>query len=157
MKRPACRRPADAFDNSSMTPMIDVVFLLLIFFVCAAARQVRESLLGADLPAGGIASAQAEEQPKPQLDRVWLTLRKGPDGVTRAELNGTEYSLGQVEQPLRQLAQIAPEIPVVLDIDGDVALGDMIHVYDACRSAHFESVHFAVDLPGKSTENPGAS
>ena len=149
MKRPACRRPADPFDNSSMTPMIDVVFLLLIFFVCAAARQVREAVLGADLPTGGIASTQTEEKPKPQLDRVWLSLRKGRDGATRAELNGTDYGLNEVEMPLRQLAQIAPEIPVVLDIGEDVELGDMIHVYDACRAAHFESVNFAVNLPAK--------
>ena len=28
-----------------MTPLIDVVFLLLIFFVCASTGQIRESLL----------------------------------------------------------------------------------------------------------------
>ena len=40
-----------------MTPLIDVVFLLLIFFVCASTGQIRESLLPTELSGGSIESA----------------------------------------------------------------------------------------------------
>ena len=39
-----------------MTPMIDVVFLLLIFFVCASIGQIPESLLPTPLNSGSIDS-----------------------------------------------------------------------------------------------------
>ena len=39
------------------------------------------------------------------------------------------------------------EIPVILDIEPKVPLGDMIHVYDIARAAGFESINFAIDRP----------
>ena len=42
------RRRADRGDEA-MTPMIDVVFLLLIFFICAAAGQVKEAVLPTEM------------------------------------------------------------------------------------------------------------
>ena len=43
------------------------------------------------------------------------------------------------------LAELAPEIPVILDFEPDVQLEEMIHVYDTCLAAGFESISFAAD------------
>ena len=131
-------------DDRAMTSMIDVVFLLLIFFVCASVGQIRESLLATELPPGTLESNEVVEQQQP-LGRVWLTLeRRG--GVTIAEVNSREYDdLAALEATLRGLAELAPEIPVILDIGPDVPLGDLIRVYDTCRAARFQSIHFAAD------------
>jgi biopolymer transport protein ExbD len=143
MRIPAQTRSKDTFSNA-MTPMIDVVFLLLVFFVCAAAKQVREALLPADLPAGAVAASETLPE-KPILGEAWVYLRRGATGLTVAELNGTPYEdLGQLEQQLRGLAELAPEMPVILDIADDVEFGDLIRVYDVCRAAKFQSVNFAV-------------
>ena len=50
MRIPSQRR--SSLDNESMTPMIDVVFLLLVFFVCASVGQKPDRLLPAELSAG---------------------------------------------------------------------------------------------------------
>lgn len=130
-----------------MTPMIDVVFLLLIFFVCASIGQIRESLLPTDLAAGAIESPDIREQPKP-FGEVWLFLRTAADGRTEVQVNqgGETYSdFARLKRQLVLLAAATTEIPVILDIAPAVPLGDMIRVYDACRAAGFTSINFATE------------
>lgn len=132
--------------DDAMTPMIDVVFQLLIFFVIASTGQVAESFLPTALPPTGAVAASAEPpEREPWADEVWVKLHRDGDR-TIADMNGTLYEdLAQLEQVLRTLAEISRDNPVILDIAGDVPLGDLIRVYDACRAAGFESIAFAAD------------
>ena len=67
--------------------------------------------------------------------------------VTVVELNDREYSdEPSLRQTLLALSETTPEIPVILDIDGSVPLGDVVRVYDACQSAQFRQVSFATKL-----------
>ncbi len=127
-----------------MTSMIDVVFLLLIFFVCAAAGNVYELLLPTELAASGsVETASPVARPKP-VDEVWIYLTVGDDGRTLMKLNGTEHeSFDDLQQVLTSLAEIAPESPVILDIAPAVEAGQMVRVYDTCRAAHFQSISFS--------------
>jgi len=149
MKTPTRFTRGNISDNI-MTPLIDVVFQLLIFFVCAAALGAHELLLPADLAsAGGVKAELAPANPdEPANDEVWIALSVDGRGQTIMELNGTRYaSLDQLAAVLGQLAEIAPESPVVLDIAGDVQAGAMIGVYDACRQAGFQSINFKAPDP----------
>lgn len=51
------------------------------------------------------------------------------------------------EETLRELAATANEIPVILDIGGEVPLEDAVSVFDACRAAGFCSISFAAEEP----------
>jgi biopolymer transport protein ExbD len=136
-------------NDAAMTPMIDVVFLLLIFLLCASTNQIQESLLPTDLAAGAIESNQIEVQPKP-FGEVWLFLRTGRNGRSEVQVNqgGETYAdFDRLERQLNLLAAATTEIPVILDIEPKVPLGDMIHVYDIARAAGFESINFAIDRP----------
>lgn len=125
-----------------MTSMIDVVFLLLIFFVCAAAGQMSEALLPTDLAAGSTESVVAMEKPVP-VDEVWVYLSMGAGRQPVMKLNGTDYaSFDALRATLRGLAAIAADSPVILDIASDVPAGEMIRVYDTCRAAGFTSINF---------------
>ena len=129
-----------------MTPVIDVVFLLLIFFVCASIGQIRESTLPTPLAAGSIEAVDAVEAPEP-LGEVWVKLSRRGAGervVTTAEVNNQLYDdWGRLRGTLRELASVAPEIPVILDIDHGVPVGDFVDILDTCRSAGFDNVQFA--------------
>jgi biopolymer transport protein ExbD len=125
--------------------MIDVVFLLLIFFVCASVGKISEALLPTDLAAGSVESEEPIEQPERPFGDVWLFLRS-KNGRTATQVNkgGEVYDdAGRLETTLITLAELSSELPVILDIEPNVPLGDMIQVYDACRVAGFETVHFA--------------
>ena len=133
----------------AMTPMIDIVFLLLIFFVCASVGQIRESLLPTELPAGSIESPEFMDVEKPLVE-VWLKLYRNDDTRTVVEMNDLRYhDFQQLQTILAELSALASEIPVILDIAPDVPMQDMIRVYDACRAADFETIQFAIE-PGKS-------
>ncbi len=128
-----------------MTPMIDVVFLLLIFFISASANQIKELLLPTELATGSIESTETTPQEKP-LGEVWLKLKQR-ENHTIVELNDREYAeFDQLKQTLMELAALAPEIPVILDIAEDVPLGEMIRTYDTSLAAGFHSIHFATDV-----------
>ena len=134
--------------DDAMTPMIDVVFQLLIFFVIASTGQVAESFLPTALPATGAVAAPVEPvEREPWADEVWVKLYRDA-GRTIADMNGTLYEdLSRLEQVLRTLSEISRDNPVILDIADDVPLGDLIRVYDTCRAAGFESIAFAADAP----------
>lgn len=133
-------------EDRSMTPMIDVVFLLLIFFVCASAGQIRESILKTELAAGGVSSNEVIERDT-WLTEVWLRLKRSPEQEqTTVNMNDRDFdSMDELQPQLEALAKAAPEIPVILDIEPQVPLGDMIDVFDTCKAAGFESINFAAD------------
>jgi len=130
-------------DFGAMTSMIDVVFLLLIFFVVSASGQIREMLLPTELAAGAVETEVAVPEPEPLTVEVWLKLTRDGDR-TLVDMNGTIYEeLPKLKDQLRTLAEVGPENPIILDVAADVPLEDLVDIYDTCQGAGFESVNFA--------------
>lgn len=134
-------------DHGVMTPMIDVVLQLLIFFVIASTGHVAESLLPTQLPANGAIAAPVPRTERASwADEVFVKLSRNDAERTVADLNGMPYEdLQKLTGVLRELADVSQDNPIILDIEDAVPLGDAIQVYDACRSAGFESISFAAD------------
>ncbi len=134
----------DGFDSTTMTPMIDVVFLLLVFFVWTASISAIEYLLPSNLsPAAGTEQTTVEPPPPPDFDPVvvkvvWLGDRPGWIVNGRAVRQFSE-----VRDTLGTVAEIKADLPVIIDPAGDVPLGDVIDVYDLARLAGFEKIQFA--------------
>lgn len=144
-------------DDNAMTPMIDVVFQLLIFFIVASTGQVAEALLPAELPAAGAVAAPVEPLERESwADDVWVRLSvDAPSQRTVADLNGTLYAdLAQLKAVLSALAEISTENHVILDIADETPMRDVVFVLDTCRAAGFESVDFAADPPEVSAPPP---
>lgn len=133
----------DGFD-STMTPMIDVVFLLLVFFVWTASIQAVEYLLPSSLSAvAGSAEASSDPPPPPDFEPVvvkivWLGDR--PGWIVSG--NATDQ-LSNVRQTLETVAEIKRDLPVIIDPAPEVPLGDVIDVYDIARLVGFEEIQFA--------------
>jgi biopolymer transport protein ExbD len=155
MKVPSYTHRDEPRETMSMTPMIDVVFLLLIFFVCASVGQTRELLLSTPLAAGGVQTENSpEEMPLHRPDRVYLKLKQRDGGVL-IDLDGRILeSHEETRAMLIEVARIAPEIPVVIETADDVPLGEMIRLYDTCRSVDFETINFAISNPARRVAKP---
>ena len=145
MRIPTSRQRASQVDmQTAMTPLIDVVFQLLIFFICASTGHMKELLLPTDFRAGAIGAVDSELPEKP-LGEVWIRLTRDQE-ETVAFLEGREFrDLDSLDATLRNLANASTEIPVILQIAPDVPLGDVIRVYDVCRAAKFQSINFAAE------------
>jgi biopolymer transport protein ExbD len=126
-----------------MTPLIDVVFLLLIFFVCASVGQVSESLMPTELAAGAVSSL-APATDSPVASRIWVYVRQVEGGGLSLKVESRECAnMDQLSDSLMQLAELTPESPVILDIGPNVALEALVDTWDICNRAGFQSINFA--------------
>ena len=131
----------------SMTPMIDVVFLLLIFFVCTASFQIAEAVLPSPLATGGTTAVQLPpELTEVPLDRLLIEVSQ-EGRSTRLAINGQDCPTpARLSELLRALASIDRTLPVILDIAGETPLAAAIDVYDRCRLASFQRIQFAASI-----------
>jgi len=132
-----------------MTPMIDVIFLLLIFFVCTASFQPPEQWLPTlfSLP-GSVSEAPPLEEELEELEQVVVYLY-GPGGSPRWKVNQRPCrTLEELAAALRRLARIDNRIPVILDPEPQVPMGEVIQSYDLARAVGFQRIQFAA-RPGR--------
>ncbi len=133
-----------------MMPMIDVVFLLLIFFVWTANFQVVEHLLPSSVSAVTGASPQnPPDLPDPNIDFEQVVVRIVlVDGEVGWAMNDSSVeSLDQLRERLNAIARIKNDAPVILHPDQQVPLGHVIDVYDISRLVGFQEVQFAASQP----------
>lgn len=128
-----------------MTSMIDVVFLLLIFFVCTASFQEPEVRLPTHLLAQGTAPTDTPAPPDP-FEPVRVQVAREGEAVVWTLAGRTIRARGEIRSALAALAQAAPEVPVVVDPAGPTPIGDVIELYDFCRVAGFAKIQFAAKL-----------
>lgn len=130
----------------AMTPMIDVVFMLLIFFVWTASLQVSELMLPSSLVTR---EGKGTSEIDPELiDLERIVVRMGWDGERPSwTVNDVPVlNLAAVRQRLQTVAAIRADLPVLVDPVPAVPLGHVIDVYDAARTAGFEAVQFATPV-----------
>jgi biopolymer transport protein ExbD len=129
----------------AMTPMIDVVFQLLIFFICTASFQLAEELLPTSLAVAGGSGAPSPNENDADEARILVQAARAGD-TTRWAVNGQACeTLAHVRSALHAAAQVDRSQPVTLDVAGEVPLGDMIDVYDLCRLERIDRIQFAVE------------
>ena len=143
------RKPILHEDESlevKMTPMIDVVFLLLIFFVWTSSFELPEfDLPGsiAEPPAGGSQANASETPPTEVFDEIVIKLLM-KDATTWIEMGGERFD--DVEPLRRKIAEIISlgvQPPVIVDPDERITMGLAVEVYDAARLAGADRVLFA--------------
>ena len=139
----------------NMTPMIDVIFQLLIFFLCTSNFIQPERLLSTNLSLPG--AVQSPDALPPELiDLDEAVIEIHTDGSLYWLIAGVRYdSLETVGATLKALSEMKSDLPVLLDIDPEIPLGNVIDVYDLCRLCGLSKVQFAAeigDIENKSNE-----
>jgi len=127
-----------------MTSMIDVVFLLLIYFVITANFIIDEGTLLATMP-GNSAERPTDAPPDPPIQ---IDLTSSDDGVTyNIMVNGQRIenatSLAAFMTNRVQSAQMASDDIVQIKPQGVVRWQHVVNVFNACVTAKLENVGFA--------------
>ena len=119
----------------NMTPLIDVVFLLLIFFMVSTTFE-RESELRIALP-------EASEQPAaPRDDIILVSIDANEQMYIDAEpLPDTD--MATLDAALKAQALRLDAAPVVIRADAEVSHQAVIRVMDAARRAGLVNITFA--------------
>ena len=144
MRRPPYHRDPGGRLEVKMTPMIDVIFLLLIFFVCTASFRNEEVLPLPFPPLPGTIETAAQIDPlEEDLDEIVVKILWRNGGVLW-EINEREYyDLDRVEAVLATVRRLKSDLPVILDVEPAVPMENVIDVYDLCRQVGLEKVQFA--------------
>jgi biopolymer transport protein ExbD len=133
-------------DGDAMTSMIDVVFLLLVFFICASIGSTADRLLPADL-SGTQSKVSVETPPPPHTPVIRIELTPGPQGVS-VRLDGSDLTdLKELTIRLNQLAQADAGARIVLDVDDALAMQYFISLYDLCQRLKFRNISIAIAPP----------
>lgn len=129
MKFPHLNKKDASFN---LTPLIDVVFLLLIFFMLTTTFVNLENRIKVDLPTGDFAAAEPSEN-------IIVTITE----------NNTIYLNGKLIDPLKLTESIAAEIKdepekiVILEADKNVLHGKVIRVLDLLKKGGAERIAIA--------------
>ncbi len=149
MRLPSASRSTED-DVDPMTSMIDVVFLLLVFFICASIGSVADRLLPANLQGTtqiSPTSTAAEERWEHPPIRIRLQPAAAGRTVVGPEVLLDDQplaGLSELRNRLTQLAAADPSAPVVLNIHDDIHVQDFVTVYDLCQQLKLEKISFAV-------------
>ena len=127
----------------NMTPMIDVVFQLILFFMLTSSlthpRQIE-----LDLPESASAT-------KPQSEQAMIVSYRIQNGKPDLRLNGKAIAkLDQLGQAMRAIADPAQKPAVDVQIDRTVQYQNVIRVMDAVRSAGYAKFSLDTIAPGGS-------
>lgn len=118
-----------------LTPLIDIVFLLLIFYISIGRIQQIEAQLSIDIP-----TAKAGEQAERSIGDVIVNV-DADGGIT---VNNAPMEMAELERRLSRLAEISPGQSVIIRSDGAAAWQDVVAVLDACAMADIWNIKFAV-------------
>ena len=126
-----------------MTPLIDVVFLLLIFFmVTTSFTQARQEGTEEEIPLN-LPEATTGETPS-ETRRMTFFVRA--DG--RVELRGDVELKGDTfAEKLAELKRTQPEAQITLKGDEEATHGRIIELFDEIRRAGFDRVNLVTRSP----------
>lgn len=133
-----------------MTPMIDVIFQLLIFFICTSSFQLPEKLFATPIQSlmgnGPSESAQTFELPDDLQDFEEIAVQLHYESAAWWEVYGNRITdFAQLNTMLRTLAEDCPEVPLILDVDPNVPVESVIQLYSAGKKSGFQKIQFAVE------------
>lgn len=122
-----------------LTPMIDVVFLLLCFFVTSQIFAQWETEIDIALP-----TAATGDMPRRLPGEVIINVLA--DGAT--VVNGQTLDDAALRAMMDRLVELFPGQPVLLRADKSTAYEHVVRVLDTCRQADIWNISFATLAPG---------
>ncbi len=121
-----------------LAPMIDIVFLLLIFFIVTWQFTRSETELSVSVPT-------AQEGAEPERQRGEIVINILTDGTIRIE--SVTVDLPQLLDKLASIAEQFENQPVRIRGDGAVSYQRVVEVIDTCTKAGIWNISFATQQP----------
>lgn len=121
----------------SMTPLIDVVFLLLIFFLVATRFEQEERDMDIDLPT----ASEAQPTIAAQKELFVNVTREG-----KFVVEGKELSLANLQEKLVRAYRSNPgQQRVIIRADRESRTANLVAVMDACNKANISNYSVATE------------
>lgn len=126
-------------------PMIDIVFLLLIFFIVTWSYARFETEIDISVPA-----ASEGKAPKRSIGEIIVNVKKDGGIFVEGKVNSEEELLATLSQVSRDYKDQA----VILRGDKETPFDDIFSVLNVCQRAGIWNVAFATVQPSKAGATP---
>ncbi|MDR3220184.1 MAG: biopolymer transporter ExbD [Dysgonamonadaceae bacterium] len=115
----------------SMSPLIDCVFLLLIFFLVSSMTKVKNKDIAVDLPI-----SQSAIKLKPDDKQAIV----GLDNLGNFYWDGQTCSTNFLHEQLRSICIENPDRRIRIDMDKDSPFGRFTEIMDACQFYNLSNI-----------------
>ena len=129
------RKPQDN-PQLDMTPMIDVVFELIIFFVVTIKQEDLFTRLNANRPAPSSSQSNSNESDT----TVTIEVGRGPDANGLLVYNKRPVRRSELDQNLREVARTSKKTPIIVRCAEDSPHKALVDVLDICYRNELFSV-----------------
>ena len=129
------RKPQDN-PQLDMTPMIDVVFELIIFFVVTIKQEDLFTKLNANRPAPSSGSSSSNESDT----TVTIEIGRGRDANGVLVYNKREVRRQELDQNLREVARTSKKTPIIIKCTEDSPHKALVDALDICYRNQLFSV-----------------
>lgn len=129
------RRPSEAL-NIDISPLIDMVFILLIFFMVSTTF-VKDMKVELERPGASSASAASDKSIK-----VFI------DAAEKIYIDGNEVRPWVIQSIIRDQLAGDQKRPILVVTDKGVSSGKLIEVVDSCRMAGASDIGVATEGEG---------
>ena len=123
----------------NIVSLIDILAILLIFFIVTTTFRTRESQIKIDLP-----ESQTAEKTAASSDALVLLQVKGEDEIL---LDGKVIALDALTAELKTLRAASPDRPIAMQSDKTAPFGVIVRIYDACRLAGIKNISAFTENP----------
>ena len=130
MKR---RRFTEDDGEINITPMLDIVFIMLIFFIVTTSF-VKES---------GLEVSRPSSTPPQEIDRDTTPIVVRIDSVSQIRVNGRLLEQRTVQANLERERAVNPQSPLIVAAHPDAHTEALVTVLDAAKAVGIESVSVA--------------
>ena len=125
-----------------MSAMIDVVFLLLIYFIVVQKPIIEHTLLKADLPAPG---PPVIDLPDPVIVRIDVVKQRKNNGNNYYRMNGRWWNSDRMFKELGKISQNNPDTTVLINCGPNARHEKLITLLDACAEAELTNLNIVND------------
>ena len=131
------RKPQDN-PQLDMTPMIDVVFELIIFFVVTIKQEDLFSQLNANRPAPATGKSESSESDTTVTIAIGASGDRSANGVL--VYNSREITRKELDANLRDVARTSTKTPIIVRCAGNSPHNALVDVLDICYKHKLFSV-----------------
>ena len=121
-----------------IAPMVDIVFLLLIFFLVTWNFSRNETELDVKVP-----KAREGKETRRAVGEVILNVKSNGTVV----MNRRQMNAAELQDTLQKIASLYPDQAVILRGDESTDYRHVVEVLDTCRRANIWNVAFATSRP----------
>ena len=131
------RRGHGTLNELNITPLLDLVFVLLVIFIITTPQLVNN--LEMFLPSGKPPPPSDPNVPKPKINRIVV------DDKGQTFLNEELVTVASLKETLKQMKATNPELGVVVKGSDDVDYQHMVNVLDVLQQLEITKVGLATE------------